>query len=173
MNEDESTQSLSDKVVDRANVLRFGAPKDLHAPTTNPVAPTKTFLPRTSWEGWVKAFDGDALQEERKLLSEINAQLEKINRPFGHRVFRAILDYISNYPGVSNNQERRAHALADQIEQKIIPKLRGLETEGEAEAPCLEYLAAKIGDLKDSELRDAFDRARGGHMFEWHGVKRS
>ena len=28
MNEDESTQSLSDKVVDRANVLKFGAPKN-------------------------------------------------------------------------------------------------------------------------------------------------
>ena len=173
MNEDESTQSLSDKVVDRANVLRFGAPKDLHAPTTNLVAPTRTFLPRTNWEGWIKAFDGDALPEERKLLSEINAQLEKINRPFGHRVFRAILDYISNYPGAANNQERRAHALADQIEQKIIPKLRGLETEGDGEASCLEYIAGKIGDLRDSELRDAFDRARGGHMFEWHGVKRS
>lgn len=173
MNEDESTQSLSDKVVDRANVLRFGAPKDLHAPTTHPVAPTNAFLPRTNWELWVKKFDGDALPDERNLLSEINAQLEKINRPFGHRVFRAILDYISNYPGAANNQERRAHALADQIEQKIIPKLRGLETEGDGEAPCLEYLASKIADLGDSELRDAFDRARRGHMFEWHGVKRS
>ena len=29
MNEDESTQSLSDKVVDRANVLRFGTPRKL------------------------------------------------------------------------------------------------------------------------------------------------
>ncbi len=173
MNEDESTQSLSDKVVDRANVLRFGAPKDLHAPTTKPVTLTNAFLPRTSWEGWVKVFDGDALQEERKLLSEINAQLEKINRPFGHRVFRAILDYISNYPGALTDSGRRAHALADQIEQKIIPKLRGLETQGQDEAPCLDYLAVKIADLRDSELRDAFERARGGHMFEWHGVKRS
>ena len=173
MNEDESTQSLSDKVVDRANVLRFGAPKELHAPTTNPVAPTKTFLPRTSWEGWVKAFDGDAHQDERQLLSKINAQLEKINRPFGHRVFRAILDYISNYPGASTNPERRAHALADQIEQKIIPKLRGLDTQDDTAVQCLDYLSGRIVDLNDQELRDAFDRARGGHMFEWQGVKRS
>ncbi len=173
MNEDESTQSLSDKVVDRANVLRFGAPKDLHAPTTNPVAPTKAFLPRTNWENWVKDFDGNTLPDQRKLLSEINSELEKINRPFGHRVFRAILDYISNYPGALNNPERQAHALADQIEQKIIPKLRGLETGGETEAPCLEYIAGKIAQLRDSELRDAFARARNGHMFEWHGVKRS
>ena len=173
MNEDESTQSLSDKVVDRANVLRFGAPKELHAPTTNPVAPTKTFLPRTSWEGWVKAFDGDAHQDERQLLSKINAQLEKINRPFGHRVFRAILDYISNYPGASTNPERRAHALADQIEQKIIPKLRGLDTQDDTAVQCLDYLSGRIVDLNDPELRDAFDRARGGHMFEWQGVKRS
>jgi hypothetical protein len=173
MNEDESTQSLSDKVVDRANVLRFGAPKDLHAPTTNPVAPTKAFLPRTNWESWVKDFDGNALPDQRKLLSEINSELEKINRPFGHRVFRAILDYISNYPGALNNPERQAHALADQIEQKIIPKLRGLETGGDGEAQCLEYIAGKIAQLRDSELRDAFARARNGHMFEWHGVKRS
>ncbi len=173
MNEDESTQSLSDKVVDRANVLRFGAPKDLHAPKTHPVAPTNSFLPRTNWEGWVKAFDGDALQDERQLLSKINAQLEKINRPFGHRVFRAILDYISNYPGASSHPERRAHALADQIEQKIIPKLRGLDTQDDTVVQCLDYLSGRIVDLDDPELRDAFVRARGGHMFEWQGVKRS
>ena len=29
MNEDESTQSLSDKVVDRTNILRFSAPKTI------------------------------------------------------------------------------------------------------------------------------------------------
>jgi len=173
MNEDESTQSLSDKVVDRANVLRFGAPKDLHAPTTGPVAPTKDFLPRKSWEGWVTTFNGDVHQEERQLLSSINAQLEKINRPFGHRVFRAVLDYISNYPGASSHPERRAHALADQIEQKIIPKLRGLDTQDDSVVQCLDYLSGQIVDLNDPELREAFDRARGGHMFEWQGVKRS
>ncbi len=173
MNEDESTQSLSDKVVDRANVLRFGAPKDLHAPTTNPVAPTKAFLPRTTWEGWVTTFNGDLHQEERQLLSNINAQLEKINRPFGHRVFRAVLDYISNYPGASNHPERRAHAVADQIEQKIIPKLRGLDTQDDSVVQCLDYLSGRIGELNDPDLRKAFDQARGGHMFEWQGVKRS
>jgi uncharacterized coiled-coil DUF342 family protein len=173
MNEDESTQSLSDKVVDRANVLRFGAPKNLHAPTPVSSVPSSSFLPRTSWEGWVRAFNGDAHQAERQLLSKINGQLEKINRPFGHRVFRAILDYISNYPGASTNPERTAHALADQIEQKIIPKLRGLDTQDDSVVQCLDYLSGRIVDLNDPELRDAFDRARGGHMFEWHGVKRS
>lgn len=173
MNEDESTQSLSDKVVDRANVLRFGAPENLHAPTAVSSVPSNSFLPRTSWDGWVKAFNGDAHQDERQLLSEINGQLEKINRPFGHRVFRAILDYISNYPGASTNPERRAHAMADQIEQKIIPKLRGLDTQEDSVVQCLDYLSGRIVNLNDPKLSAAFDRARGGHMFEWHGVKRS
>ncbi len=173
MNEDESTQSLSDKVVDRANVLRFGAPKDLHAPTSKASEPLRRYLPRTTWEGWIQSFDGNSQQGERKLLSEINNELEKINRPFGHRVYRAILDYVANYPGISNQPERRNHALSDQIEQKIIPKLRGLETEGETAGPCLEFLANKIGGLNDPELKEAFQRARSGHMFEWHGVKRT
>ncbi len=173
MNEDESTQSLSDKVIDRANVLRFGAPKNLHASTAQTGQPSGQFLPRTTWEGWVKEFDGSAHASERQALSEINEQLEKINRPFGHRVFRAILDYVANYPGVTTNPERRAHAMADQIEQKIIPKLRGLDTQDDGVLRCLDYLSGKIGGLNDPELRDAFERARQGHMFEWFGVKRS
>ena len=63
--------------------------------------------------------------------------------------------------------------MADQIEQKIIPKLRGLDTQDDDVKKCLESIYGKIVDLKDVELRDAFDRARRGHMFEWLGVKRS
>jgi hypothetical protein len=31
MNEDETTQTLSDKVIDRANIIRFGRPQQLAA----------------------------------------------------------------------------------------------------------------------------------------------
>ena len=99
MNEDESTQSLSDKVIDRANVLRFGAPKELKAAPAPTVAPTADFLPRAKWEQWVKSFDGNGFDNERTILTQLNQMLETVNRPFGHRVYRAILDYLANYPG--------------------------------------------------------------------------
>ena len=172
MNEDESTQSLSDKVIDRANVLRFGAPKDLRAAPAPIVAPTADFLPRATWEQWVKPFDGNGFDNERNILTQLNQLLESVNRPFGHRVYRAILDYLANYPGASTETARR-NALADQIEQKIIPKLRGLDTQDDTTSRCLDQLGATISGLQDPELADAFTRARQQHLFEWFGVKRS
>ncbi len=173
MNEDESTQSLSDKVIDRANVLRFGAPKELRAASAPTVAPTADFLPRATWEQWVKSFDGNGFEKERPILTQLNQMLESVNRPFGHRVYRAILDYLANYPGAANDAARCRNALADQIEQKIIPKLRGLDTQDDTTSHCLDQLGAMISGLQDPELADAFARARQQHLFEWFGVKRS
>jgi uncharacterized coiled-coil DUF342 family protein len=173
MNEDESTQSLSDKVIDRANVLRFGAPKELRAAPAPTVAPTADFLPRATWEQWVKPFDGNGFDNERTILTQLNQMLESVNRPFGHRVYRAILDYLANYPGASTEAARCRNALSDQIEQKIIPKLRGLDTQDDTTSRCLDQLGATISGLQDPELADAFTRARQPHLFEWFGVKRS
>jgi len=173
MNEDESTQSLSDKVIDRANVLRFGAPKNLAAVPTEPVQPQDEFLPHDTWRQWVRHFDGTGFGDEQRMLAELNEALEQVKRPFGHRVYRAMLDYLANYPDVSGDATRRQHALADQIEQKIIPKLRGLDTQDDATSRCLDRIADLIGRLNDPELADAFMRARQEHLFEWFGVKRA
>jgi hypothetical protein len=173
MNEDESTQSLSDKVIDRANVLRFGAPKELSAAHADAVWPAEDFLPRATWEKWVKPFDGNGFDNQRRVLTQLNETLETVNRPFGHRVFRAILDYLANYPGASTDSTRCRNALADQIEQKIIPKLRGLDTLDDATSRCLDQLGDTISGLQDAELAEAFGRARQQHLFEWFGVKRS
>jgi hypothetical protein len=173
MNEDESTQSLSDKVIDRANVLRFGAPKELKASPAPTIAPTMDYLPRATWEQWVKPFDGNGFDSERMALTQLNQMLESVNRPFGHRVYRAILDYLANYPGASTDPGRCRNALADQIEQKIIPKLRGLDTQDDTTSRCLDQLSAMISGLQDPDLAAAFTRARQQHLFEWFGVKRS
>ena len=173
MNEDESTQSLSDKVIDRANVLRFGAPKVLTAAPAPTVAPTADFLPRTTWEKWVKSYSGNGFDNECTILTQLNQALETVNRPFGHRVYRAVLDYIANYPGAQTDPGRRRNALADQMEQKIIPKLRGLDTQDDTTAQCLDKLGQTILTLQDQELAEAFTRARHQHLFEWFGVKRS
>ena len=173
MNEDESTQSLSDKVIDRANVLRFGAPKELRAAPAPTVVPTTDFLPRKTWEEWVKPFHENSFERERTMLTQLNETLETVNRPFGHRVYRAILDYLANYPGASTDPARCRNALADQMEQKIIPKLRGLDTQDAATENCLDLIGKTIGDIQDEELASAFRRARQQHLFEWFGVKRT
>lgn len=176
MNEDESTQSLSDKVIDRANVLRFGAPKDLKAENAPTVSPNTKFLPYTTWAEWGQAYQGNGLEEEKKTLTELNGALEAVNRPFGHRVYRAILDYMANYPGAMRETDfgdNRRNALADQIEQKIIPKLRGIDTQDDTATNCLDRVGQLIESLNDAELNTAFIHARQQHLFEWYGVKRA
>ena len=58
MNEDESTQTLSDKVVDRANVLRFARPRKLVSPMVNEgterVSGQDKWLPFSVWKSWLR-----------------------------------------------------------------------------------------------------------------------
>ena len=54
MNEDESTQSLSDKVVDRANVLRFAATRTLRAEAPVGTIPERKALSCDRWNAWVR-----------------------------------------------------------------------------------------------------------------------
>src|SRR6056297_1826873 len=54
MNEDESTQSLSDKVVDRANVLRFAAPRNIAASSGEGEIAEPRALSRAQWQGWLR-----------------------------------------------------------------------------------------------------------------------
>src|SRR5262249_42718710 len=58
MNEDESTQTLSDKVLDRANVLRFGRPPK-GIPTTKSIgggsaSQNGKFLMLSEWQKWLR-----------------------------------------------------------------------------------------------------------------------
>src|SRR6056297_3952715 len=91
MNEDESTQSLSDKVVDRANILRFSAPRRLidgHA--EGEVEPTVA-LSRRTWERWGRS--GASLAENSRVIGRVEQMVDlmrEFKRPFGHRLGRAI-----------------------------------------------------------------------------------
>ena len=80
---------------------------------------------------------------------------------------------MANYPGASNQEQRRKHALADQLEQKIVPKLRGLDTQDSTVARCLDTIRGVVEKLGDSELVDSYREACEQPLFEWFGVKRS
>ena len=172
MNEDESTQSLSDKVLDRACVLRFGRPaKMASAQVQTPLAAEKHGLAYDTWRLWCEPDLSSA--DEKKVntwIGELNDAMEQIGKPFAHRVHQAILAYAGNYPRESNRVQL---AMADQIEQRIMPKLRGLELEGNQEA--LDAIKKVVKQADDAALMRAFEAAAEHHSgtFLWRGLDRS
>ena len=178
INEDESTQTLSDKVLDRANVLRFGKPSYDTNPTINHITttidnPQKRFLPLTEWIKWIKPLSGSNTWDNniQRWIEGVNDTLEQIGRPFGHRVKRAMRLYVNNYPGI--NEDTYKNAFADQVEQKVIPKLRGIDLDENRES--LGQVRELMEELGDTELLDAFNRSikKSSGMFVWKGVVRS
>ncbi len=177
INEDESTQTLSDKVVDRANVLRFGRPLRLAAPapedTGRPPLEPGHLLWKT-WQQWLQAADTlTASDEDRiaKTAAQANDALGRIGRAFGHRTFRAMQAYAQQYPR-SENPNGLQFALADQIEQRVLPKLRGIDPSENAARDCINQVLEIVEGLGDTELYKAIEEARQGHSFWWQGLDR-
>lgn len=172
MNEDESTQSLSDKVLDRACVLRFGRPSKMASIVASDPEPKESEgLAYDTWRMWCENDLSSA--DEKKIntwIGELNEAMELIGKPFAHRVHQAILSYAGNYPRGNN---RINLAMADQIEQRIIPKLRGLELEGNQEA--LDAIKKVISQANDDALMRAFDFAvnHPSGTFLWRGIDRT
>lgn len=178
MNEDESTQTLSDKVLDRSNVLRFGKPpedKTQQVYTRDSQQAGTEYLPFSTWKNWQKK----GIPQEASWYSEcedwtkkLNDGLDKIGRPFGYRVREAMLLYVANYP----DQTQHKLAFADQVEQKILPKLRGLDPQDPKTYECLNDVESVIGCLEDGDLQEAFRLARETSVqsgqFIWRGVTR-
>lgn len=175
MNEDESTQTLSEKVLDRANVIRFGRPsqlavspqkdKFLHAFAKSP-----TVITFENWHGWCsKTLSPSDRNNLNQIVTELNDAMSAVGRPFGHRVNLAIERYIAVYPGAFNE------ALSDQIEMKILPKLNGLDSQEDGFQQVMKKLGGVIAGLKDDALMTAFEAScdhASASFFKWRGVMR-
>jgi FtsZ-binding cell division protein ZapB len=178
INEDESTQTLSDKVVDRANVMRFGRPGKLERPTAKRQAGslTKNFLDRTQWTHWIDEtpeLRSDHNSLAIKMIGELNDAMKEVGRPFAYRTRDAILAYVRQYPDRSD--ARIKLALADQIEQRVLPKLRGIDPTDVAGNSALRRVRDVVDQLGDAELGEAIEQGKSGghgHSFLWHGVDR-
>ena len=211
MNQDETTKSLSDKVLDRGLVIYFPRPQTLISRTTlkNLAAMIKDrqMLTESKWTSWIirnlitrkeeKSPLLAELDEYRTIVEDINDILEKVGRALGHRVWQSIMNYILNYPTVSEKlrsvgvHDEKKHtwnfddvelteelkdnmrtAFEDQIVQKVMPKLRGIETRGKGR----DYLQ-EIEDLLESKgfekLKDDFEIActQGYGQFMWSSAK--
>lgn len=179
MNDDESTQSLSDKVLDRGNVLQFPAPAEFPAPAPSTSQPAAEAQRLAEWRGWVRS---PAKQQEARgdLVGETVAELSRImlgfGRPFGHRLNQAMRAYAANYPFEGNAGHDLRVPLADQVEFRILPKLRGIEIDSHRDS--FDQLVTLIRDrLDDHELADRLaktceEQGRGANLFFWRGLMR-
>ncbi|MDT9273655.1 MAG: AAA family ATPase [Limnospira sp. PMC 737.11] len=177
MNEDETTQTLSDKVLDRANVLTFGKPENLRLREDSNNSPRvnrpQGYLDYEKFKAWRRRpqVNSPVVRKVKEYLDRANNVMEKIGHPFAHRVYQAITQYVVNYPGVSEvNSAEFRYALADQFGQKLLPKLRGLMIDDYHEE--LEEMKQLIEQLGDEPLTKAFEKSRNSStgQFEWKGL---
>jgi len=176
MNEDESTQSLSDKVVDRANIIRFAAPKKIKGGRAEGTVEEQVALSRRTWDGWVhpvSRVDGEGRVNQR--VEDMVDLMKDFKRPIGHRLGRAIMAYVANYPQAEGARPIE-DALADQVEMRLLPKLRGIEVEmASAQFSKLQQFVER--DLGDEALAEAIKDSMQGAadttgQFVWSGVTR-
>lgn len=178
MNEDESTQTLSDKVLDRACVLRFGRPKKLvtEAAVGQSKEPfrSKHGVSLDQWMSWSsQRLTGASADQVGTWIEVLNDCMDQLHRPFAHRVAQAMQQYVANYPvGQLDERTRIRYAMADQIEQRILPKLRGIEVEEhESTLARIDQLLTEIGDM---DLVKSYKSCRtGGPVFMWRGLDRT
>jgi hypothetical protein len=176
MNEDESTQSLSDKVLDRSNQMHFSRPRDFTPPRQMAVTePRPGHLTQETWRGWIRpASELDPAAAERctNMIQSLSDISNACGRAFGHRMNQAIRAYVANYPHEGDDVAATNDALADQIEMRILPKLARVEIDAH------ESQLKKLADLVRDDLGDgvlaaaitsAIDRSRASSMFAWHG----
>lgn len=178
MNEDETTQTLSDKVLDRSNVLRFGRPKEIinSLEENQKGFSGEGYLPINTWRSWCrKSSEVFSWTDKANMwLKDLNDALEPIRRSFGYRVQESIRTYMANYPSSSESEVFKI-AFADQLEQKIIPKLRGIDLHEISTSLALEEISNILDQVGDDELSETFQKARSDKstgMFIWPGVSR-
>jgi len=142
-------------------------------------------LPKRVWfmEWWSKEsrFSEEQIKPYKSFVEEINKSLANAGRALGHRVWQSIEYYMANYPGmktaVKKNDDIEVTKLMhvsfeDQLVQKIMPKLRGIETRGKSKTECLDKIKAQLVDDEYSIIDD-FDFAceYGYGQFMWNSAK--
>ncbi|MBT4091999.1 MAG: chromosome partitioning protein ParA [Deltaproteobacteria bacterium] len=184
MNQDETTKSLSDKVLDRGIVINFPRPTTLERRRKlTPLGEQAPLLSRKLWESWwcrESKFEDNQILPFKGFVEEMNTSLSKVGRALGHRVWQSIEYYMSNYPDVVEAQRNNDDAglvkamkiaFEDQLVQKVMPKLRGIETRGKSKSDCLDKIRTQLVN-DDYTIIDDFDLACefGYGQFIWNSA---
>ena len=159
MNQDETTKSLSDKVLDRSIIINFPRPTELKRRLKLTPLDERNRGPalhKASWQSWLvqgSIFPEEVVKPFKTFIENMNAALAISGRALGHRIWQSIEYYMANYPDVraalAEKDEPSTHkamhiAFEDQLVQKVMPKLRGIDTRGKSKTECLDKIRGQI-----------------------------
>jgi hypothetical protein len=119
INVDETTQPLSDKVIDRANTIEFFAVELDKVPERQPL-PDPITISVAAWQSYI-IHQPDTTY--RSQIIEIGKILNKADLGLGYRILRDIELYLAN----SKNLLQPEVAFDLQVKQRILPRVRGTE----------------------------------------------
>ena len=168
-------------MIDRGTSIYFPRPTALHRREKLRALPEQAnLLPMSIWWGWINkqsSLSDEIVKPYKQLIENINNCLGADGKALGHRVWQSIEYYMVNHPlvmGLDAQQypdeykEALKFAFEDQLVQKVMPKLRGIETRGHARQHCLDPIR-DILDKEKLDILDDFDKAmRIGHgQFNW------
>ena len=181
VNLDESTFHFSDKVLDRANVIRFHRCSftelkkcSLEAPPKQEVLPTISTTAYLSFQNIEKRAIA-LTDQEIAFLSDLDALLDetKTDGGIGFRILRQIDDYLKNVPQGASLTHREAFDL--QIAQRVLTKLRGsreqlqdlLDESRKENGKYLPNLLDQYQDLSDFADCRSILKHKGSEMVEY------
>ena len=160
INVDETTQPISDKVIDRANTIEFFAVDLGKIPERRP-EPAVIPISSLTWRSYQAK---RPVESYRSQIVEIGAMLNKADMGLGYRVLREIELYLAN----SENLLSPEVAFDLQVKQRILPRVRGTEA---IKGVLDEFLAfTKQNGLPRSEQRLSemkFRLKRDGYTNFW------
>ena len=142
-------------------------------------------LSRRTWAKWWQSkstFTDAEIAPYKKFVEDMNVSLGVAGRAIGHRVWQSVEYYMSNHPRVlaagedkSAKEEAMHIAFEDQLVQKVMPKLRGIDTRGKSKTDCLDRIRDQIITGVDGEgfdLVEDFDLSceLGYGQFIWQSA---
>lgn len=160
INVDETTQPISDKVIDRANTLEFFA-VDLAKIPERRAAPEITPISTLTWQSYQAR---KPMENYRSHIIEIGTILNKADMGLGYRVLREIEIYLANSEKLLSPET----AFDLQVKQRILPRVRGTEAISEALDDLLAF--TKHNNLPRTEQRLSemkFRLKRDGYTNFW------
>lgn len=183
MNEDETTKSLSDKVLDRSFLINFPRPKKVKSRKKLSKLNNEEFrfLHRNTWNKWIENeinLPKELIEPYVEVINTINEILIPTNRAVGHRVWQSMEFYIQNHPLVRHNLDNKDKlnkyiklAFEEQLVQKMMPKLKGIETVGE-EGEILQQIENILHENEFSITKD-FQNAKNNPygQFIWNSAE--
>lgn len=115
MNQDETTKSLSDKVLDRSIIVNFPRPTELKRRLKLLPLDERNRGPalhKSVWQSWLaegSSFSEDEVKPYMAFIEALNGALCVAGRALGHRVWQSIEYYMANYPEVGRRRMTTPH----------------------------------------------------------------